>query len=1026
MKILAIRGKNLASLEGEFTIDFTSEPLVSAGIFAITGNTGAGKSTILDALCVALFDDTPRSNKASENVAVYDVEEKTISQKDCRNILRRGIGEGYAEVEFIALNGKKYRSRWTVRRAHGKANKPLQNTVMELTNLTDLSEEQGTKTDLLKRITELIGLSFSQFTRAVLLAQGDFATFLKAKQSEKAELLEKLTGTEIYSEISKKIHLNTKEAEKELELIQKRIEDIKLLTDEELDVLAKEKDELEKVSKDSKEQLLVLEKKLSWLKQETELKSALKDMETNLEKAKILLEQAKPRYEYILQVDRSLEIRDSYLDLKNRKKQVDNSLLLLKKNQESLKVKDNELKDISEQLSHLHLEKRKLEEEYEILKPKIEQAKKLDNEIESLLKHTKESQNEYERQILIKSNIEKSISSLKNNSDKLKTEHSQIKSWLDKHSEYKSLVSRADLTLKLLEDLSIASKYKSNYEKNLSQTEDLLSTQLKKLGLFEEELSRLESLLPSEVIILRKRLENGKACPVCGSENHPFTHVDYENRDEINAETLEIEKEKVKENITKEKQKIDLSRNETIQLKTSIDNYKKQYEDVLKDLSKELEFIEDWKGLLDENKLQTHIKTITIDYKNKELKQQGVAEQYSAGLIKLEAEEKALDTAKTEESRVKNIFETNNNQLSEYRKKRNELFAEKTEDIEHHYGNKKAENDKAIDAKNKLKNILDQDKAQIVGQIKKTEEDIVSYNKEIVEKQKEVSYWLQNSSHSISSDLLEELVAKSPEWINQEKESLTILKESVLKHKSSLDERQLQMEKHNLSEAKPSDEETKEYLLLQQNETTQKENEIKKRLVEIEVSLTQHINGKNRIKSFEKELTEKTYVCENWQKLNTLFGSADGNRFKTIAQGYTLDILLNYANLHLKDLAPRYVLEKIHGTLALQVIDNDMLGEIRTVHSLSGGESFLISLALALALSSLSSNKMKIESLFIDEGFGSLDIDTLSLSMSALENLQTQGRKIGVISHVTEMTERIPVRVHVEKISNGKSKIMIR
>jgi exonuclease SbcC len=109
--------------------------------------------------------------------------------------------------------------------------------------------------------------------------------------------------------------------------------------------------------------------------------------------------------------------------------------------------------------------------------------------------------------------------------------------------------------------------------------------------------------------------------------------------------------------------------------------------------------------------------------------------------------------------------------------------------------------------------------------------------------------------------------------------------------------------------------------------------------------------------------------------------------------------------------------------LGLQIIDTDMLNEVRSIHSLSGGEAFLTSLALALGLSSLSSNRMKVESLFIDEGFGSLDSDTLRVAMDALEHLQTQGRKIGVISHVAEMTERIAVRIHVRKTSNDKSEI---
>ena len=144
-----------------------------------------------------------------------------------------------------------------------------------------------------------------------------------------------------------------------------------------------------------------------------------------------------------------------------------------------------------------------------------------------------------------------------------------------------------------------------------------------------------------------------------------------------------------------------------------------------------------------------------------------------------------------------------------------------------------------------------------------------------------------------------------------------------------------------------------------------------------------------------------------------------------IAQSYTLNLLLLHANKHLSYLSKRYKLQQVPDTLALQVIDCDMCDEIRTVYSLSGGESFLISLALALGLSSLSSNNLKVESLFIDEGFGSLDADSLRTAMEALEQLQMQGRKIGVISHVQEMSERISVQVQVHKKINGKSVLTV-
>lgn len=115
MKILAIRGKNLASIAGEFEIDFTTEPLNSAGIFAICGATGAGKSTLLDALCLALFNNTPRTT-GTENIKMADVGKEQIQQGDKRQILRRGTTDGYAEVDFLAVNGKSYRAHWHIRR----------------------------------------------------------------------------------------------------------------------------------------------------------------------------------------------------------------------------------------------------------------------------------------------------------------------------------------------------------------------------------------------------------------------------------------------------------------------------------------------------------------------------------------------------------------------------------------------------------------------------------------------------------------------------------------------------------------------------------------------------------------------------------------------------------------------------------------------------------------------------------------------------------------------------------------------
>lgn len=145
MKIIAIRLKNLTSIEGSVEIDFTEEPLRSAGIFAISGPTGAGKSTLLDALCLALYDKAPRFANSVESISLSDVGDNQINQSDVRNLLRRGTGEGYAEVDFQGVDGHRYRSRWSVRRTRSKSNGSLQPQVLEVKDLDTDQKYQGTK-----------------------------------------------------------------------------------------------------------------------------------------------------------------------------------------------------------------------------------------------------------------------------------------------------------------------------------------------------------------------------------------------------------------------------------------------------------------------------------------------------------------------------------------------------------------------------------------------------------------------------------------------------------------------------------------------------------------------------------------------------------------------------------------------------------------------------------------------------------------------------------------------------------------
>ena len=222
MKILSLRLKNLNSLKGEWKIDFTAEPFASNGLFAITGPTGAGKTTLLDAICLALYHRTPRMDKVGgEN-----------------ELMTRHTAECLAEVEF-EVKGQGYRAFWSQRRARDKADGALQGAKAELARLdgeiiTDKLSEKP------KEVERLTGLDFGRFTKSMLLAQGGFAAFLEASANQRAELLEELTGTDIYGLISQRVFEQTREVRTALDQLRARAEGVELLDDEQRQALADE------------------------------------------------------------------------------------------------------------------------------------------------------------------------------------------------------------------------------------------------------------------------------------------------------------------------------------------------------------------------------------------------------------------------------------------------------------------------------------------------------------------------------------------------------------------------------------------------------------------------------------------------------------------------------------------------------------------------------------------------------------------------------------------------------------------
>lgn len=953
MKILAIRLKNLTSIEGMVEVDFTAEPLHSAGIFAISGPTGAGKSTLLDALCLALYDKAPRFATSVESVNLADVGDNQINQSDVRNLLRRGTSDGYAEVDFLGIDGRRYRSRWSVRRTRNKISGSLQPQTLEVKELDTEKEFQGTKKELLIQLVELVGLTYEQFTRTVLLAQNDFATFLKSKGAAKAELLEKLTGTGVYSRISQEVYARNKAAQEEVTLIQNRMNVIELMPEEELLALQKEK-ELSaekrvtgiKLLAEQNEQLNVVRSlKMQedlWKKKQQEeqeeqarlkmLQGALASQEEGLVHFKAQWEAIQPDLKKARQLDVQIQSQqDSYTQskqmLQSANKQVSEQEQKMRMATEQLQVSYSSLNRL---LNHVGIEEAlQLEQVEEILR---QEADKLTAEI-----------NTNEERLLRLNSFGYPL---------LTEEQMKLQKELTRQQNIRQLTETQTKTKAEIERLE---KETTDCLKQLTEQETALKVTQR---LYEN----VRMAVGKDVKALRQQLQEGEACPVCGSTAHPY-HQEQEVVDTL-FRSIEQEYNAAVANC----QQIN---NRSIVLQRDWTHQKM----VDGQIGEQLAAL--YKAGIDagnEEQIQhrlTELAERILEYRNLYAEWQRSDEEIKKMRAHCEALRENVSLCRLAMQKVSSAKE----QL---------LLLQNTASAEQ----------KRFEVIEKALNVLRQERSQLLKGKSADEAEAV-----VAKREKELNLALEKARKEV------EAVHNRLSGLQGEMKQITL----------AIGELQEQYKKIESPEQLP------EIIKKQQEENLNTE----RALSTMEARLLQQAKNKLTVEQIAKELAEKQTIAERWAKLNKLIGSADGAKFKVIAQSYTLNLLLLHANKHLSYLSKRYKLQQVPDTLALQVIDCDMCDEIRTVYSLSGGESFLISLALALGLSSLSSNNLKVESLFIDEGFGSLDAESLRTAMEALEQLQMQGRKIGVISHVQEMSERISVQVQVHKKVNGKSVLTV-
>jgi exonuclease SbcC len=1287
MRILKISGKNLASLAEEFNVNFESEPLASTGLFAISGPTGAGKSTLLDALCLALYDATPRLLRVAGRNYLADVGNETVSTQDPRTLLRRGTAEGYAEVDFVGSDNASYRARWSVRRSRNKAEGALQPTSMSLLLLPGEQPIGGTKTEVKAEIEKRIGLSFEQFTRAVLLAQNEFSAFLKAEDNERGELLETLTGSTVYSEISMRAFERNKLEQAALQKLNLRLADQKPLTaDQRAEIEAKHADAgvaLQALDQQKAE----LEQELRWHQQAEKLAQDEQAAQQAVIAAQADVAAAAPRHAALALIDAVQPARPLADEIRRIDGEVEGTQATIVASKQNLQQAAQALEAANAALAQSAASQQEAEAAQRAAAPQLDQAKALDARIEAMLPAYRQAATANEKAQQADAAAKAALQAKQSEQTRLAAQQQAGVAWLQQHKHWKALAlqwerwdvlfvqagqaaataerlasglsrvqrnaqmhrdEEADASAKLaaavaalqaldaqrqqaaqamaaysVEELQVSRRSHEQRRDLLAGAEKIwleLASHQARHGQIETQSAQLrqamttaeaqvaaaqqegvaimaafsqaeralrlaEAACAKSVESLRQSLEDDTPCPVCGALDHPYRHNDdslqnmlrefqadvarcrqqmeanvnqqaaHRATAQASAEQLNvlaIEQRSVQQalervtatwsahalhaqhatlppeagraawflaQLTETRQALQAIEQQERALhaaRTARDQAQAAYDHAASEHTR-LQTVAaaartalaqsstEYKALEDQRievalTLSGLLSDLDPAFSGSEMPSEEWKEDWRSGPARFyearQAESKqwlAYRTAYDERAALLAGFEVELNALNEALAKTShdahvarEAFAAADAALKASqeqrmamWGGKEVRDveaalQAAIDSA-KARHAAAQTAAQQAAQAKvRNDEALAQAGKQLAALQAaraaaaaRLQDWLsafqQRQPDAGLQDLpqLHHLLARAADQINAERHALQALSRAADQAATVLQERQRQREQHQLTAPPPRAADGTQLdtasapttatadlwadaappaantpaeppvavITSLLNALLAERKAANDQATALQLALAQDDEKRHRSAAMLADIEQQEAIAQRWARMDDLIGSADGKRFRNYAQQFTLDVLLGYANAHLNHLSRRYQLERIPNnsapSLALLVRDQDMGGEMRSVHSLSGGESFLVSLALALGLASLSSNRVRVESLFIDEGFGSLDADTLRVAMDALDGLQSMGRKVGVISHVQEMTERISAKILVQPSAGGRSTISV-
>ena len=1090
MKLLALRFKNLNSLEGEWLIDFTHPEYEQNGIFAISGPTGAGKTTLLDAICLALFGCTPRL--------------ETISQSQ-NEIISKQHAECFAELEFQTASGT-YNAHWSQRKAHNRPDGKLQPVKRELFDMISGKLLSSRINEVSQLITQISGLDFQRFTRTVLLAQGRFADFLNAKEEERSPILEQITGTEIYSDISIKVHQIKNEEEKKLTELAIGVNSISLLKTDEVDALQNSLANLEQRLSHVNEQQKHAAAGIKWWEESLQNQRSQQNLNDQLAQCLQAEQDFSPQAHTLALANKTLPLIKTHTEINGLRDS-------LKHNQQSLTKLSPQLDDIA------HARELREKQLIEIRHQKSSTAQFLEEqrvtfnkvrELDSLIAQEKKLLDEEQARLaLIATRLNNSTTELENHH----THYEQITTLIKQLCQriLEQGYSLGDLNLSSLAQCSTAEAIeklfillKDNteitklnhlidglkddlrdleaihdetqryYDKNaklgkhrasIKQFYDEINQRIAQRTRLEQEHKLHEAKVAQheaeyKLAVTIKSLEehrhdlaDGSPCPLCGALEHPLIKGEL-SVPKISERDLEESK--------KTERAVLMMLNDNARQIAHLDAGAKAVEQQLSedaaDLAKLLSNIEVKHELLINTFGSSLAIQNTADLKNA-LNQQQISpaafktqiqrlqEQIKRHEKELMVRDKALhwsNNTSTTFERVKvNIaylseqikaYEADTKALQESKSNKQHALNVSRDTRQALFGDKdpnKAEEQlrlelKRIEAQLEEKSTEQQEADAIFirlkQQIKSLQEAIETLKERLHLLEPQFNEQLEKQQFDNEESFLAACINEEQRLHLDQQQRLLAERKSTLKEQLQQVEANLQL----LAEQQPEQHKALNiYRLEHESLEAQKAklNAVKGRDQE---RLSMHLEAVSRVAEQNKLIEDQEKETNRWRMLHELIGSADGKKYRNFAQNLTFELVLHYANLQLNQMSDRYSLcidNRLNSKLELTVEDHYQGDEIRSIKNLSGGESFIVSLALALGLSQMVSGSMQLQSLFLDEGFGTLDEDSLDIALSSLSNLQQSGKTIGIISHVAALKERISTQIQVIPMSGGRSRL---